>query len=340
MGAVIAAGKVVRAPSAISVASSARSSDEPCPSDDTGICGWVLEQTDNDSAAKAANWLLGVPLTIIAILLAAWLVRIIARRAIRRGTRRVMLPPESLTNRIGVLTGAGQVEGVAQEIEMARRRSRAESIGAALAGVVAVTIWIVALFSIASVLGVNLAPLLAGAGVAGVALGFGAQSLVRDCISGLFMLIEDQYGIGDQVDLGAASGTVERISLRTTVLRGADGTVWHVPNGEVRRVGNQSKLWSMAVVDVDVPVDADLKAARDHLLAAANRLCEQPEFAGDVLERPRVLGVESVRAEGVTLRLVVKSTPGRQWVLQRALREAIKHELDVNGIVHAMPPKS
>jgi small conductance mechanosensitive channel len=340
MGAVIAAGKVVRAPSAISAASSARSSDEPCPSDDTGICGWVLEQTDNDSAAKAANWLLGVPLTIIAILLAAWLVRIIARRAIRRGTRRVMLPPESLTNRIGVLTGAGQVEGVAQEIEMARRRSRAESIGAALAGVVAVTIWIVALFSIASVLGVNLAPLLAGAGVAGVALGFGAQSLVRDCISGLFMLIEDQYGIGDQVDLGAASGTVERISLRTTVLRGADGTVWHVPNGEVRRVGNQSKLWSMAVVDVDVPVDADLKAARDHLLAAANRLCEQPEFAGDVLERPRVLGVESVRAEGVTLRLVVKSTPGRQWVLQRALREAIKHELDVNGIVHAMPPKS
>ena len=340
MGAVIAAGKVVRAPSAISVASSARSSDEPCPSDDTGICGWVLEQTDNDSAAKAANWLLGVPLTIIAILLAAWLVRIIARRAIRRGTRRVMLPPESLTNRIGMLTGAGQVEGVAQEIEMARRRSRAESIGAALAGVVAVTIWIVALFSIASVLGVNLAPLLAGAGVAGVALGFGAQSLVRDCISGLFMLIEDQYGIGDQVDLGAASGTVERISLRTTVLRGADGTVWHVPNGEVRRVGNQSKLWSMAVVDVDVPVDADLKAARDHLLAAANRLCEQPEFAGDVLERPRVLGVESVRAEGVTLRLVVKSTPGRQWVLQRALREAIKHELDVNGIVHAMPPKS
>ena len=128
---------------------------------------------------------------------------------------------------------------------------------------------IVAMFSIFSVLGVNLAPLLAGAGIAGVALGFGAESLVRDCISGLFILIEDQFGIGDQVDLGAASGTVERISLRTTVLRGGDGTVWHVPNGEVRRVGNQSKLWSMAVVDVDIPVDADLKAAREHLLAAA-----------------------------------------------------------------------
>jgi small conductance mechanosensitive channel len=209
-----------------------------------------------------------------------------------------------------------------------------------VAGAAAVAIWIVAVFAIASVLGVKLAPLLAGAGVAGVALGFGAQSLVRDCISGLFMLIEDQFGIGDQVDLGAATGTVERITLRTTVLRGADGTVWHVPNGEVRRVGNLSKLWSMAVVDVDVPVNADLEAARSHLLAAANRLCDRPEFAADVLERPQVLGVESIRAEGVTLRLVVKTTPGRQWALQRALREAIKHEFDANGIVHTMPPKT
>jgi small-conductance mechanosensitive channel len=338
--AVIVPIDIVHASSLVAGALAPRSTDAPCSSDDTGICGWVLEKTDNESAAKAANWLLGVPLAIIAILLAAWLARLISRWAIRRGTRRIMLPPEGLTNRIGALTGTSPAEGVAQEIEMARRKARAESIGAALAGVVAVAIWIVALFSIASVLGVNLAPLLAGAGIAGVALGFGAQSLVRDCISGLFMLIEDQYGIGDQVDLGSASGTVERISLRTSVLRGADGTVWHVPNGEVRRVGNQSKLWSMAVVDVDIPVDADLKAARDHLLAAATRLSEQPEYVADVLERPRVLGVESVRADGVTLRLVVKSTPGRQWSLQRALREAIKQELDTSGIVHTMPPRT
>jgi small conductance mechanosensitive channel len=334
------ASDVFHASSVVAGALAPRSTDEPCASDDTGIRGWVLEKTDNESAAKAANWLLGVPLAIIAILIAAWLGRLIVRWAIRRGTRRIMIPPEALTHRIDALTGTSQPEGVAQEIEMARRTSRAESIGTALAGVAAVAIWIVAAFSIFSVLGVNLAPLLAGAGIAGVALGFGAQSLVRDCISGLFMLIEDQYGIGDQVDLGAASGTVERISLRTSVLRGADGTVWHVPNGEVRRVGNQSKLWSMAVVGVDVPVDADLKAARDHLLAAATRLCEQPEFVADVLERPRVLGVESVRADGVTLRLVVKSTPGRQWSLQRALREAIKQELDTSGIVHTMPPKT
>jgi len=338
--AVILAGEMVRALGAVSTPPLPRSAGDPCSSDDTGICGWVLDKTDNESAAKAANWLLGVPLAIIAILLAAWLARVIARWAIRRGTRRIMLPPEGLTNRFGALTGTSQSEGVAQEIEAARRTARAESIGAAVAGAAAVAIWIVAVFAIASVLGVKLAPLLAGAGVAGVALGFGAQSLVRDCISGLFMLIEDQFGIGDQVDLGAATGTVERITLRTTVLRGADGTVWHVPNGEVRRVGNLSKLWSMAVFDVDVPVNADLEAARSHLLVAANRLCDRPEFAADVLERPQVLGVESIRAEGVTLRLVVKTTPGRQWALQRALREAIKHEFDANGIVHTMPPKT
>ena len=136
---------------------------------------------------------------------------------------------------------------------MARVRPRAESIGSALTGVVAVIIWTTAFATSASILGFKIGPLLAGAGVVGVAVGFGAQSLVRDRIIGLFMLIEDQYGIGDSVDLGAATGTVERVSLRTTVLRGTDGTVWHVPNGEVRRVGNQSKLWSVAVVDVESP---------------------------------------------------------------------------------------
>ncbi len=108
-------------------------------------------------------------------------------------------------------------------------------------------IWVIATLLVLGELGINLAPLIAGAGIAGIALGFGAQNLVKDCVSGLFMLIEDQYGIGDVVDLGVASGPVEQITLRTTVLRGQDGTVWHVPNGEIRRVGNRSKLWSVAV---------------------------------------------------------------------------------------------
>jgi len=313
----------------------AASTDDPCASG-TGVCDWVLDRTGgNETAAKLADWFVGRPLAIIGILLVAWVVRAVARRAIRRGTRRILLSPDALSTRIG-LSGP---EGVEQEIELARRKARADSIGAALAGVVTVIVWVVAIFSIASVLGVDLAPLLAGAGVAGIALGFGAQSLVRDCISGLFMLLEDQYGIGDQVDLGAATGTVEQVSMRTTVLRGADGTVWHVPNGEIRRVGNQSKLWSMAVLDVDIGPTADLDAARDRVLAAAVTLAADPTWSDDVLEPPRLLGVESVRPEGVTIRLVVKSSPGRQWALQRALREAIKRELDAHGISHTMAPR-
>lgn len=313
----------------------AASTDDPCASG-TGVCDWVLDRTGgNEIAAKLADWFVGRPLAIIGILLVAWLVKAVARRAIRRGTRRIMLSPDSLTARIG-MSGP---DGVEQEIELARRKARANSIGAALAGVVTVIVWVIAIFAIASVLGVDLAPLLAGAGVAGIALGFGAQSLVRDCISGLFMLLEDQYGIGDQVDLGAASGTVEQVSMRTTVLRGADGTVWHIPNGEIRRVGNQSKLWSMAVLDVDIGSDADLDAARDHVLKAAVTLATDPKWSADVLEPPRLLGVESVRPEGVTIRLVVKSSPGRQWALQRALREAIKRELDSQGISHTMAPR-
>ena len=188
-------------------------------------------------------------------------------------------------------------------------------------------------------LGINLAPLIAGAGIAGVALGFGAQNLVKDCVSGLFMLIEDQYGIGDVVDLGVATGAVERITLRTTVLRGQDGTVWHVPNGEIRRVGNRSKLWSVAVLDVVVAYDADLErdpAGRSH--DAAAEVCESEEFAGDVLEAPEILGVESVSRRGVTLRLLVKTGPGAQFRLQRALREAIKLALDDAGVAAARLP--
>ncbi len=166
-----------------------------------------------------------------------------------------------------------------------------------------------------------------------MALGFGAQNLVKDCVSGLFMLIEDQYGIGDSVDLGVAIGSVERVTLRTTVLRGLDGTVWHVPNGEIRRVGNQSKLWSVAVLDVVVAYHADLEAARDVVAATATEVCESEEFAGDVLEAPYIIGLESVGADGMTLRLLVKTGPGAQFRLQRALREAVKLAIDRAGVL-------
>ena len=154
-----------------------------------------------------------------------------------------------------------------------------------IASTATVLIWVIALFLVLGELGIDLAPLIAGAGIAGVALGFGAQNVVKDCLAGLFMLIEDQYGIGDVVDLGEAAGTVERITLRTTVLRGLDGTVWHVPNGEVVRVGNQSQLWSVAVVDVAVAYDADIAVASGIFERTARR-------------RRRAVGLRRRRAGG------------------------------------------
>ena len=164
---------------------------------------------------------------------------------------------------------------------------------------------------VAERLGLDLAPLLAGAGIAGIAIGFGAQSLVRDWISGLFMTLEDQYGVGDVVDVGPASGVVERMTLRATVLRGVDGTVWHVPNGQILRVGNRSQLWSVALLDVTVASGADLGRVRALLHDVATELCEREEFAPMVLEAPEVLGVEEMGLDTVTLRLTVKVSAGQ-----------------------------
>ncbi len=156
-------------------------------------------------------------------------------------------------------------------VEDPRRLARARSISTVVASTISVIIWVMALFVILGELGIDLAPLIAGAGIAGVALGFGAQSLVKDCLSGLFMLIEDQFGIGDVVDVGEAAGVVERVSLRATVLRSLDGTVWHVPNGEIVRVGNRSQLWSVAVIDVVVGYEADVERAGRILEETAKR---------------------------------------------------------------------
>ena len=311
---------------------------DACGEEPGEICEAVWDRTADATLAKLADWFIGRPLSVLLILAITWIVALVARRAIRRAVYRL-----AATDR-DTATRALQRVGVASSlttVDDPRRQARAASISTVVASTATVLIWVMAALLALGELGVNLAPLIAVAGIAGVAIGFGAQNLVKDCVSGLFMLIEDQYGIGDAVDLGVATGAVERITLRTTVLRGQDGTVWHVPNGEIRRVGNRSKLWSVAVLDVVVAYDADLAATRDVVHDAATAVCESDEFAGDVLAAPEILGVESVAAEGVTLRLLVKTSPGGQFRLQRALREAIKLALDRSGIdVLPVPPRA
>ncbi len=313
---------------------------EACGATPNTVCEAVWDWTGNERITEIADWFIGKPLAIVLILLVALIVSKLVGRAVRRTVYRVMVTDRQSAaralQRMAPVAGASSADP-ASELDAPRRIARANSISQVVASSVSVVIWVIALLLVLGELDIELAPLIAGAGIAGVALGFGAQSIVKDCLTGLFMLMEDQFGIGDVVDLGEASGTVERISLRATVLRGLDGTVWHVPNGEVVRVGNRSQLWSVAVVDVVVGYDADVPAASQLLEQTARELVEREEHSADVLEAPELLGVEAATAEGVLVRLTVKTTPGAQFRLQRALRQAVKQAFDDAGIPMPAP---
>jgi small conductance mechanosensitive channel len=209
---------------------------------------------------------------------------------------------------------------------------RVETIAALLRSVVSATVWTIAGLMALSELGLNLGPLIAGAGIVGVAVGFGAQNLVRDFLSGIFMLMEDQYGVGDVIDAGPATGTVESVGLRTTRLRDVNGTVWHLPNGHIERVGNKSQVWSRAVLDVDVSYQTDIGHATDVIKRTAQTMCDDAEFSDAILSEPEVWGVENLGLDSVTIRLVLKTAPHDQLRVTRELRARIKAAFDDAGI--------
>ena len=174
---------------------------------------------------------------------------------------------------------------------------------------------------------------LTGTGLIGVALGFGAQSLIRDFIAGVFILVEDQFGVGDWVDLGEVTGAVEAVTLRATRIRSVDGTVWHVSNGQIQRAGNMSQHWSRALLDVQIALDSDIDRARAAMKRVADELWREDRA---IIEEPEVWGVQSLGPSGITIRLVAKTEPLEQWRITRLLRERIKAELDREGI--EVPP--
>jgi moderate conductance mechanosensitive channel len=186
---------------------------------------------------------------------------------------------------------------------------------------------------------VNLGPILAGAGIAGVALGFGAQSIVKDFLSGMFIVIEDQYGVGDIVDVGEASGVVEEVTLRSTRLRGLDGTTWHVPNGEIRRSGNKSQYWARVVLDVPVAYEADISVASALIKSTADEVWRGCE-AGEILEEPELWGVEDFGDNFIAVRLVMKTLPGSQWTMARTLRARLKQAFDREGFEIPFPQRT
>ena len=301
---------------------------DACGEDPGWACRETFQATRSEPLALAAEFLLGKPLTILAIVVGAMIVNRLARRFVKRALRGLHSGP--IKERLGAVRRRAPNALLETEEISLRATQRIEALTTVLRSVVTVLVYGIALLLVLGEVGIDLAPLLAAAGILGVALGFGSQTLVKDFLSGLFILVEDQFGVGDVVDLGPAIiGTVEAVSLRTTRLRAVDGTVWHVPNGEIRRVGNKSQLWSRALLDVEVTYGTDVELASEIIKREADVVWKGSDL---VLEEPELWGIEDLGPTGVIIRLVVKTTPSDQWAISRELRARIKAAFDREGI--------
>jgi moderate conductance mechanosensitive channel len=219
---------------------------------------------------------------------------------------------------------------------------RAATLTHALSTGAIVLIWTIAMLLILSNVGVNLAPLLASAGVAGVALGFGAQSIVRDTLSGFFILLENQFGVGDIVEVqttaGAAGGKVESLTLRITTLRAFDGTLHVIPNGNIQLASNKSRGWARAIVDVRLAYGEDVQGVRDMLEELFEELRAEPAMRDWLMEGPSVLGIETLADYGQVIRVVAETRPSKRPDVERVLRERISARLAERGIQVPTPP--
>lgn len=284
------------------------------------------------------NLLLGIPLTIAGIVVGAVVLRFLVHRTIRRA---VDAMETRVRERTAGSPGATRVIRAAAGLDTERRTQRAATMGSLLRSVSTLIIYGIAALMVMSELGVPLAPLLASAGVGGVALGFGAQSLVRDFLSGIFMILEDQYGVGDVIDTGQAIGTVEEVTLRITQVRDAEGVVWYVRNGEIQRIGNKSQGWATAMIDLPIAYDQSVETALQTLREVTARIGDESPWQEKLLETPQVAGVESMTGGSVTLRIIAKCVPGEQYALSREIRERSKIALDAAGIrAPQLPPYS
>ena len=303
---------------------------EACGNKASAACLQVFRWTHNDVLARAADWLIARPLKIGLIVGLAALASYVLRRVIDKFVAGVTRATEVVRREP---TGTADISSLLAAAPLGdRARQRAETLAAVLRSLGRVVIWTIAGLTILGEFQINLGPLLAGAGIVGVAIGFGAQTLVKDFLSGMFMLIEDQFGVGDVIDTGFASGVVEGVSLRTTRLRDVEGTVWHIPNGAINRIANKSQDWSRAVLDIPVALGTDVSHADQVIKRVADEVWHEERWATSILEEPEVWGVQGLTGNSITIRLVVKTKPSDQWDLMRVLRERIASAFLAEGI--------
>jgi small conductance mechanosensitive channel len=269
------------------------------------------------------------PLKILLIIVLALIVRAVLHRVINRITRpptvgkvpRILRPLKERA-----VSAGSRLESSLVQSE--RRRQRADTIGSVLKNAVSVILFVIAVLTILPILGIDLTPVLAGTSIIGVAVAFGAQNIVKDFLSGMFMILEDQYGVGDVIDVKEATGVVEAVGLRTTRLRDEFGTVWYVRNGEIIRVGNQSQGYGRVVLDVPIAADADLDRASAAMLEMAEQLRADDEWSALFLGDPELQGVQELTREETVIRLVARVSPGAQFRVARELRRRIRERFD------------
>jgi small-conductance mechanosensitive channel len=321
---------------------------DACGPDPSFICREALDRTGSVRWAELSDIVFAKPLTIAVIALVALVADRLIDRAINRfvgtlaGEQR---PARRLKRRLrGTSLGQRLPDRVlASGGYSVRASARATTLGAVLRSLSGFIVWAIAGITILGELGVNLGPLVASAGIAGLAIGFGAQSLVKDFLAGMFILVEDQFGVGDLLDAGElagtpVAGTVEGVSLRTTRLRDAEGTVWHVPNGQIVRVGNKSQLWARAILDVMVGPTADLDSAQQVVKDTADALWHDPDWTRRVLQEPELVGIEAITPEGITIQVVLQTLPDARLPVLRELRSRVKRALDEAGVPAPRPP--
>tara|TARA_B100001559_G_scaffold63654_3_gene51380 strand:+ start:8339 stop:9490 length:1152 start_codon:yes stop_codon:yes gene_type:complete len=329
--------------------STAATLNEACGTDPDWLCRKVFEWTDNSDLAGVATWLVDRPVKVVLIALLALAIRRVVHRAIDGLIERLM-SERSSDERDAVAaaeaaTGTLRRELLTEKLASLRERTdrarqRAKTLGVLFKSIASAVIGVVTIMMLLGEFDINLGPLIAGAGIVGVAIGFGSQSLVGDLLSGIFMLIEDQYGVGDVIDAGDATGTVESVGLRTTRIRDVRGTLWHIPNGEIRRVGNMSQVWARTILDIDVAYDTDLDLAMETIKEVADGVWEEQLEEATIVDEPVISGVQNFGADAVTIRLSVKTEPAEQWSTGRVLRKRIKEAFDEAGIEIPFPQRT
>lgn len=303
----------------------AAESPSPTPLEDSRrsaeeTAGWIQENW--------ASWL-GVGLRILLVVVIAYVLRRVVQRMITKLITRMTRTADAVDG-----TALGGLL-----VNHERRRQRSEALGSILRSSASFVILGTAALTVLSALEIDLAPLLASAGVAGVALGFGARNLVMDFLSGVFMLIEDQYGVGDTIDVGEVTGEVIEVGLRVTKLRGDNGAIWYMRNGEVKRIGNLSQGWATAVVDVPVAAGEDLDRVRDVIAAAGEEFGQTEPWSEQLWGEVDVLGLTAVTQGTAILQVQVRTMPGKSIGVERELRWRLREALLGAGVVMSdVPP--